>query len=99
MIEIPYFIQLTEAVVKWLFGEFVDKKLIKDFSNGFPHGFIHPKSKSFGDFCSKGLAIVDGLFRTAPAEVKWGCFKSLVYRSRYSGVSLDYLNPLLGGDI
>lgn len=41
VIEIPYFIQLTPSVTEYLFN------YNKDYSNGFPHGFIHPKAQLY----------------------------------------------------
>ena len=94
-IEIPYFVQLTKDVIEYLFGDLVDKKLIKDFSNGFPHGFIHPASGSFGNFCLKGLEKAKDIIDRFPPCVKKQCFESLEKRSSIEKIPLEYYNPFI----
>jgi len=95
LIEIPYFVQLTENVTEYLFSEFTKSGYIQDFSNGFPHGFIHPKAGMICDFCYLGLQRVIKIFREFPGEVKEGCFESIRVRSKVDGVPEAIYNPLL----
>ena len=75
LIEIPYFIQLTENITEKLFG------IKKDFSNGFPHGFLHPKVSLPGEFCKIGYERYLELLEYFGEEVKIDVFKSLQTRS------------------
>ena len=95
-IQIPYFIQMTISVVEYLFGKYVDGKgVIRDYSEGFPHGFIHPKSKSFGEFCYNGLILSREILNLYPEEIRNDCIKSLEIRSWYLGIPLEVLNPII----
>ena len=88
-IEIPYFIQLNEDVTQKLFNQSID------LSNGFPCGFIHPKSGCFGDFCSAGLAKAKLILDFYSIDVKNQIFESLHNRSGVSGIPEKILNPFL----
>jgi very-short-patch-repair endonuclease len=89
-IEIPYFVQLTSKVIKFLFS----KTIIK-YSTNFPHGFIHPKSIVIGDFCKLGLLKTKDILDTFPEEVRIDCFKSLEFRALKDNIPLNIYNPLL----
>ena len=88
-IEVPYFIQLTENVTEFLF------KVRKDFSEGFPHGFIHPRAMLLGEFSPIGLEKVKQLLAEYPKEVIEGCFNSLEKRALIDNISINYYNTLL----
>ena len=92
LIEIPYFIQLTNEVTKYLFSKYSTN--IQDFSNGFPHGFIHPKAGMICDFCYTGLHRVIKIFREFPDEVKDVCFESIRVRSKIDDVPITLYNTL-----
>jgi very-short-patch-repair endonuclease len=53
VIRIPYFVQLSRAVITHLFGEVADAST--DFLN-FPQGFIAPTVVMPADFCELGIA-------------------------------------------
>jgi len=89
IIRIPYFVQLTESVVSFLFQQNFD------FSNNFPHGFIHPASGSLGHFCKLGLSRAEHIINSYPSEVKEQIFLSLQKRSEYLDCPVTILNPLL----
>lgn len=93
-IEFPYFIQPSKQFLEFLFPD-VEKEKIKDFSNGYPHGFVHPKSVVIGDFCILGLEKVKEFFKLIPKNIVEDCFKSLEVRSKKDNVPYKVYNPLL----
>lgn len=90
-IEIPYFVQLTKNVLKSLFKDII---VNNDFSNNFPHGFIHPGALSFGHFSVSGLQRTIYFLKILPIEVKEQCFKSLEKRSIIDNIPFQVYNPL-----
>lgn len=90
-LEIPYFIQPTTTVLKFLFGNL---KTIKNFSNGFPHGFIHPKAELLGSFSLAGLIKVHSIFKQFPIKVKRQCYASLKKRAELLDIPTIVFNPL-----
>ena len=94
-IRLPYFIQPTKEVIKFLFKEIIrDTNFNSDFSNNFPHGFIHPKALCPGDFCFLGLFRFLKDMKSFPIEVKNQVKKSLKMRSTLSEIPLNALNPM-----
>ena len=75
LIEIPYFIQLDEDVTEKLFG------IRKDFSNGFPHGFLHPKLSLPGDFCKIGYERYKNLLEFYGEKIQKDILSSLQMRA------------------
>jgi hypothetical protein len=53
VIRVPYFVQLSRAVIAHLFGDFA--RATDDFLN-FPHGFIASNVVMPADFCELGIA-------------------------------------------
>ena len=98
-IELPYFIQLTPHVLTFLFSEIIQKLIHKDFSNGFPHGFIHPKAVVLGDFCVDGLnkanCILSTFDRVICDSIREDCYRSLEIRANIDNVLIESYNPLL----
>lgn len=94
-IEIPYFIQLTKEFCYNYFYNLTDEKNFKDFSNGFPHGFIHPKAKSFGHFCYEGLKKAEYFLAKYDNEVVMDCYKSLSKRAEVNKIPELTLNPTI----
>lgn len=54
-ISIPYYYQLTSAIIKYLFKNILDNYDNNDLSDGFPCGFIHPKATLPCMYCNSGL--------------------------------------------
>ncbi len=96
LIEIPFFVQLTKNVTFYLFNYFIQNKtLIQDFSEGFPHGFLHPKAALLGDFNFCGLRRTYDFLNSFPNEVKEQCFASLERRASLFNIPVNIFNPLL----
>lgn len=49
VIRVPYFIQLTPETISHLFG------VEKNYTNGYPHGFIDKKASLPADYCEIGI--------------------------------------------
>ena len=71
LIEIPYFVQLTREVTKFLFG------IDGDYSFGFPHGFVNPKAETPSYFCIDGVIRYLKILKVFPNEVLEQCMESL----------------------
>tara|TARA_Y100000310_G_C20663817_1_gene806321 strand:+ start:516 stop:1109 length:594 start_codon:yes stop_codon:yes gene_type:complete len=93
LIEIPYFVQLTNNITQFLFQDLVDDlNYLKDYSDGFPHGFIHPNAQLPGEFSKFGNKRVLELLKKFPKEVFEDCIKSIKIRSKYLKVPEIYLS-------
>jgi hypothetical protein len=92
VIRIPYFVQLSHAVITHLFGEMADATI--DFLN-FPHGFIASTVVMPADFCELGIvrfeddldrfgyiagSILESLREAAAARREW---RTVYPSSRY----------------
>lgn len=55
VINIPYFVQLDEAVISDLFSDYKDELNSNSTFNIYPHGFISDKVILPADFCSLGV--------------------------------------------
>lgn len=55
IINIPYFVQLSEDVIDNLFGRYSSYMHSMEAFNSYPHGFISPKVLLPSDFCSLGV--------------------------------------------
>jgi len=86
-IEIPYFVQLTPALTHFFF------KAQQDFSNGFPHGFIHPSAMLPGSFSTLGLIRYHKFLDYLPEEVALMCIESLKQRAKIDKMPIIYYNP------
>ena len=86
LIEIPYFIQLTKEVTKKLFN------INKDFSRGFPHGFLHPKVSMPGEFCKIGYERYKDLLEFYGEKVKTDIFRSLQARADMLKVNIHVIS-------
>lgn len=85
-IELPYFVQLTENVMDFLFDIQID------LSDGFPHGFIHPKAILPSDFCKLGRNRFRYFMDIFPIEVSKQCMSSIKRRSEIDKIPyLDYM--------
>ena len=99
LIEVPYFVQLTKNVTIKLFNEQIDKNLRKlNFSNNFPHGFIHPKATLPYDYCSLGLRRFKEFLNNLPNEVRLQCHESTKLRAKIDGIPDSIYMPLLNLD-
>ena len=55
VIRIPYFIQLTEDVLKFIFQKYNNSYNYKTISSTYPHGFIDKKATPPSCFCHQGI--------------------------------------------
>lgn len=90
-IEFPYFVQPTIKVLCHLFGYL---STLKDYSNGFPHGFIHPSAIPLTDFSLNGLILAKEVFATFPTEVTLETWLSLEHRAKLLQIPMQIYNPL-----
>jgi hypothetical protein len=90
-IEFPYFIQPTQEVLETLFGTLPS---IKDFSGGFPHGFIHPLAVLPGNFCVTGLKRYKELINSLSNKVQNDINNSLKKRASVMNIPIEYINPI-----
>lgn len=89
LVEIPYFIQINKDTFEYFFKV---KAVGNIPDNTFPHGFIHPKSKSLGEFSTRGKMIANEIISTFPINmVKDYIHKSLLIRSKYEDIPIEYL--------
>lgn len=97
-IEFPYFVQPTEVILKYLFGNL---STIEDFSNNYPHGFIHPDALLLGDFNRCGLLNALRILYKFPEEVRIQSFNSLEKRAEIDELAQEEVflyNPFIGID-
>jgi len=53
VVRIPYFVQMNNAVLRYIFGENTDLK----YTQEYPHGFIDKKAILPADFCELGIEL------------------------------------------
>ena len=87
-IEIPYFIQVNDYTFEYFFGM---KPINKLPENNFCHGFVHPKSKSLGEFSVKGKELANNYINKFPNEVYNEIIISLQNKSKFKNIPLNYL--------
>lgn len=91
-VELPYFIQPTKEVLSHLFK---GNKHVKDFNNGFPHGFIHPDAVILGDFNRCGLINAAKIIKIFPLTVREDMYYSLQKRSEIDDIVECMYNPFI----
>jgi very-short-patch-repair endonuclease len=57
---LPYYIQLDEMSIQFIFDSVIDKINSREKYNDYPHGFISPNVTLPAEFCSMGLYRLDG---------------------------------------
>lgn len=77
LINIPYFVQLDERVIRLLFGEYREYMNSMEAYNSYPHGFISPKVLLPADFCSIGATRFVNQIDTTFSPIKEDIIKSL----------------------
>ncbi len=92
-LEFPYFIQPSIEVLEWFFKNIKLNIKLSDYSNNFPHGFIHPYSLSPGDFCHYGLLKYKNFLNTLPINIKNDINDSLKFKASNTNLPNKYLNP------
>ena len=75
LLRIPYWVQLDSTMTNHWFN------LNRDFSNGFPHGFISSKCVLPGTFCSMGEKRFIGELAALPPKVAESVVDSLIVKS------------------
>jgi len=90
-IEIPYFIQMDLEYTKFCFSKY--NGIISYYNNGFPHGFVHPKCKYPGDFCTLGLERYTLVLSELPISIIHSVNSSLDYRSKDLNVIREHIDP------
>lgn len=71
---------------------------LKDYSNGYPHGFIHPGCTLSGSFSTFGFMRVQCIYFQFTEEVRKNIIisevKSLFKRAEIDGVHPVFYNPV-----
>jgi len=95
ILEIPYFVQLSTAVLTTCFKKYKSRnEKWCDQSNSFPHGFVHPKAILPGCFCISGIEIYKTNLEFFPNEVRQRCIETVRQRSKILKIPPRVLDPV-----